>query len=309
MIDLPNERSSHIFPTPRGGGLSITISIFFSVALLYYFQLISLVFAVALGLGGLVIAVVGWLDDHGDISVILRGIAYSLAAIWTIYWIEGMDHIVIGKHIISLNSAGALIAFLWLVWVTNLYNFMDGTDALAAVQAVCTGIMSGILLIFSGEQGLAMICFAITVACFGFLFWNWPPAKIFMGDVGSCMLGFCFGVLAIFGEKIGVVPIIIWFILLSVFICDATFTLIMRIIRNEKWYSAHRSHAYQRLVQMGVGHKSLAIYVSIINIFVLWPLAYIAYQWQQFTIASLIITVLVMLILWLTIQYRFYQQS
>jgi len=305
LLDIPNDRSSHTTPTPRGGGLAIVLPVLICAALLYFLQLLPFSIAVAFIGGGIVVSITGWLDDHYDIPEIWKAICYVTAAIWAVYWLDGMDALRTGETVISLNFAGGVLAILGCAWLINLYNFMDGTDALAALQAICTGSFSGFLLMTLGRQDLAIICFVITTASVGFLYWNWPPARIFMGDVGSCFIGFSFGVLAISGENSGDVPALVWFILLSVFICDATLTLILRILKKEKWYSAHRSHAYQRVVQMGTSHEKLALCVLIINVIFLWPMAYIAWRWQQFSLAVLAVTVLIMCLLWGIIQWRF----
>ena len=263
--------------------------------------------SIAFGGGGMIVSMIGWLDDHKDISITFRIIGYTMASIWSIYWIGGLESITLGEHLIVLHNVGATLAVLGLVWLTNLYNFMDGTDALAAIQAICTGIMSGILLLYSGQQGLAIFSFVIVTATTGFIFWNWPPAKIFMGDVGSCMIGFSFGLLALVGETSGTLPILVWFILLAVFICDATLTLLMRIFKREKWYSAHKSHAYQRYVQMGASHKRLALSLLLFNVMVLWPMAYIAFTWDEFAYYMVVASIFLVSVLWGCIQVRYHR--
>jgi len=305
LIDIPNNRSSHTSPTPRGGGLSIALSILICLSIIYYLEVISSEIFLALGGGGLVVAVIGWIDDHIDISIILRVFGYTIAALWSIYWVGGLNSIALGDYVIGLNNLGYFFAVLGVVWITNLYNFMDGTDAFAAMQAICVALFSSYFFLMYERYDLALICLIISSANFGFLYWNWPPAKIFMGDVGSCLIGFCFGILAILGENSGTLPIMIWFIMLAIFIFDATLTLLMRIIKKEKWYKAHRSHAYQRLIQMGVTHKQLVVGLLFINIFLLFPLALIAYYWGNFISIILSIIVILMCLLWSIIQLTY----
>jgi len=128
-----------------------------------------------------------------------------------------------------------------------------------------------------------------------------------MGDVGSCLLGFAFGVLSVIGEKGGTITIAIWFILLAVFIVDATLTLLMRILKREKWYSAHRSHAYQRWVQMGASHKRLALSVLLINVIILWPMATIAFVWGEYSYYIAAVSILLISVLWSCIQVRYHR--
>ena len=154
-----------------------------------------------------------------------------------------------------------------------------------------------------------MVCFVILASSCGFLFWNWPPAKIFLGDVGSCTLGFCFGVLAVIGEVEGSVSLAVWVILLSIFICDATLTLLMRIIKGEKWHNAHCSHAYQRWVQMGASHKRLALSVLLINIMILWPMAAIAFVWDEYSYYIAAASIFLISVLWGSIQVHYHNIS
>jgi Fuc2NAc and GlcNAc transferase len=148
-----------------------------------------------------------------------------------------------------------------------------------------------------------MLCFVITASSIGFLFWNRPPAKIFMGDVGSCVLGFTFAMLALLSDLSSLLPVNIWCILLAVFICDSTYTLILRVIKREKWYQAHRSHAYQDLIKNGLSHGRLAVLVSLINIFLLWPSAYLAYVFPAYSLAISIGVVTFMFALWAWVKF------
>lgn len=302
IIDIPNERSSHTNPTPRGGGLSISVLVMLTVLLLYYLKLIPFEYVLALAGGGLLVTSVGWLDDHYDLSPLWRVSIYFIASGWALFWLGGLDTISFGNYLLSANTVIYFIIIIFIVWLTNLYNFMDGTDGLAASEAISVGLFSGIIFLQIQEKGLAIICFSIAATAAGFLYWNWAPAKIFMGDVGSCFTGFIFGVLALIGEKTGSLPLMIWIILLSVFICDATFTLIKRIVRREKWYLAHRSHSYQKLVQMNVSHSKLATAVLGLNLLITWPGAYIAYQWKQYALYVFLLIILLMYLIWIVIQ-------
>ncbi len=309
LIDVPNERSSHLTPTPRGGGLSIVLIILLCIGVLFLTGQLQKDIAIALGFGGFFVSLIAWIDDHRHIPALWRAIAYAIAAVLAVYFLGGFNHFQPEASGLPLELIGGALAVIWVVWMTNLYNFMDGTDALAAIQAVCLGLSLGVLFWLEGQYGVAMVCFVILAANCGFLFWNWPPAKIFMGDVGSCALGFYFGVLALIGEIGGSVPFAVLFILLSIFICDATFTLLMRIGRNEKWYQAHKSHAYQRLVQLGMSHKKLVIVILIVNISILWPLAWIAYQEQALAFYIACLAGLLMATLWGMIQIRYHHSK
>lgn len=305
VIDEPNERSSHSIPTPRGGGLSITLSVLVGVGLLALWGMIPEQFAVALGGGGVLVSVVGWIDDHRNLPAIWRAVIYSIAAVWALTWIGGLDSISIGFFYLNSRYLCNFLAILGIVWLTNLYNFMDGTDGIAATQATTAAVLSGMLFWLSAQPGLALICFVLASSCIGFLVWNWPPARIFMGDVGSCLIGFAFALLAIIGEKTESVPVLIWIILLSVFVCDATLTLMKRIVSGEQWYRAHRSHAYQRLVQLGLDHRRLALWLLLLNVVILWPFAYVAYYYKKLSLPLTLLAVMIMTVIWIIIQWRF----
>ena len=171
----------------------------------------------------------------------------------------------LGTETLSLSWAGGLLAVLGTVWMINLYNFMDGIDG-AATEAVTVSAIAGIILFVTGNGGLAMVCMALAFSVVGFLIWNWPPARIFMGDVGSGFLGFVFACLAIASENSGALPLVVWVVLLGVFVVDATVTLIRRFINKEKLYEAHRTHVYQLAVQAGFSHKQVTVTVCLINI-------------------------------------------
>ena len=307
IIDVPNERSSHTIPTPRGGGLSISLSILIAIVVLAVLDYLPIEIAIGLGGGGLVVSIIGWLDDHKHIPALWRAFFYLLTAAWLLYWINGVGMIEFGNITYQPGIVGNLLTIVGITWLVNLYNFMDGSDGLAALQAICTGLMAATLLLISGGNGLAIISLVVVFASAGFLVWNWPLAKIFMGDVSSCLLGFIFAGLAVYGDKLTDVSLFIWFILLSVFIMDATLTLIKRMLTGERWYSAHRAHAYQRLIQLGVSHSRLAWAVMVINVCLLWPVACVAYKWQTLSFYLAIFVVIFMFVLWSLIQMRYHR--
>lgn len=299
IVDRPNERSSHTTPTPRGGGLAIAICTLIGILCLTYSGHLSDSIGIALLGGGGLVSLIGWVDDHIDIPAMWRGLSYFIAALWGCYYLGagnlfGLDMSSSVPVIVIVYS----IFTLGITWLVNLYNFMDGSDGLAATQAICTSLAGAYIFITGNEFGLGIVCLLIASSCAGFLFWNWAPAKIFMGDVSSCLLGFVFGVLMIAGIVTGTTTLFVWFILLSLFIWDSTFTLIKRIISGEKWYMAHRTHAYQKLLQNGMSHSSLALYTLAINICILWPLSFCAYHWPDLAIYLFVFSVGFSYLLW-----------
>ncbi|MFK8068619.1 MAG: glycosyltransferase family 4 protein [Gammaproteobacteria bacterium] len=303
-MDIPNQRSSHDNPVPRGGGLAIVVivlSIVLITGLMGYldWELVS-----ALVGGGGLVALIGWIDDHKDVPAHIRLVVHFLAAIWTVFFLGGFTSLELGPYNVALGDFGSFIAVLALVWMTNLYNFMDGTDGFAAAQTISVCVFMIFLFASAGEVGLTIIMLAMAAATTGFLFWNWAPAKIFMGDVGSSFLGYFFASVAIIGENTGVAPIIIWSILLTFFLWDATLTLIQRIFAGEKWYSAHRSHAYQMMVQRGFSHQSLALYFCVISVTFLWPMAWFAMNYQLLMTVIAISVSVISIGLWNTIRTK-----
>jgi glycosyltransferase WbpL len=265
VLDLPNERSLHSEPTPRGGGVAIVAVVLLGVAYLAAIRTIPPPVAIALYGGGLMVAWTGWADDRRGLSAGVRVAAHTLAALWAIAWLGGMPALIVGPEPVRLGIAGSLLAMLGVVWATNFYNFMDGIDGLAAAEATSIGAVAALLLATHGSP-LAAVAALLAGAAAGFLPWNWERARIFMGDVGSGFLGFAFGTLAVATENSGDLPALLWLLLFGVFFGDATITLLRRMLRREAWYSAHRVHAYQRAVQGGWSHHRVTILVLLVNV-------------------------------------------
>jgi len=304
VIDVPNERSSHSTPTPRGGGLSVAVVFFALVGVLGWWGVVSGPVVQALIGGGIAVSAIGWVDDHRPVSPGWRAVVQFVAAAWAVYVMGGVPGLTVNGAVVPLGWAGSLAAVVGIVWVTNLYNFMDGIDGLAGTEAVTVGAGGALLLWWSGAPGLALTAAGLAAAAAGFLVWNWPPARIFMGDVGSGLIGFCFAVLAVASEHAGAVPVLAWVILLGVFIGDASFTLVRRVAGGERWYTAHRTHAYQRAVQTGMSHRGVTLAVLVINLLVLLPLAGLAVAYPVLQAWLLGAVVAGGWMLWLTVQRR-----
>jgi Fuc2NAc and GlcNAc transferase len=273
VIDLPTNRSSHVHPTPRGGGISIVLCVLgaSAAALMRGAIPAQLVIAVC-GLGAL-IAVAGLIDDHVALSAKWRFLVQTFAAVTVVWMLGGMGHLTFGATQIQLGVIGDVVAVLFLVWLTNLFNFMDGIDGIAGVESATVAFSAGVLLWLSGQADQALLMSIVGAASLGFLVWNWPPAKIFMGDVGSGFLGFAFGAMAIATHANKSLDIWVWLVILGVFVVDATLTLIRRVMRGERFYEAHRSHAYQHAASRLGSHKPVTLAVAGINIVWLLPIA------------------------------------
>jgi Fuc2NAc and GlcNAc transferase len=301
LLDIPNERSSHSRPTPRGGGLAIAVTAIGGVIIAAMLRWIDWNLALALSGGAAMIATVGWVDDHRSLSALTRFAVQFLSAGWAMYWLGGLPSLIIGPSSISLGFVGTILGVIGIVWAINLYNFVDGIDGLAAGEAVTTGVIGGLILLGMGQSGLAMISLLIAAAAGGFLPLNWAPAKLFMGDVGSGMLGYLFAVLAIASENAGAVPLLIWVLLLGAFVFDATVTLCRRIMHGEKWYHAHHSHAYQRMVQAGRTHAQVSATVLLINL-VLALLAIVAWLRPTFFLIAIGAGTVLLSIIYITVE-------
>lgn len=280
MLDLPGERRSHSAPTPRGGGASIALVTLGAAVVSGAARLMPWQLVLGFVLGGGIVATVGWLDDRYGLPVLPRMGAHLVAALLLVWSAGGVPRIHLGTTVVYLGNAGSILGVLGVMWAINLYNFMDGIDGLAASQAVMVALPGGLILLLAGAQGLALVGFAIAGASAGFLLWNWSPAKVFMGDVSSGLLGFEFAALAIMGEKAGEPSILIWSMLLGVFIVDATATLVWRIIRKQSWHQPHREHAYQLAVQRGYSHQHVTLFAVGIDV-LLGAAAFVAHSWPH----------------------------
>ncbi|OPX84869.1 MAG: Decaprenyl-phosphate N-acetylglucosaminephosphotransferase [Pelotomaculum sp. PtaB.Bin104] len=279
ILDVPNGRSSHKQATPRGGGLAVAILFLVSIVIFAMVGAVPERLAIALCGGGLLVAGVGWIDDCRNTKAFVRAAVHLIAAIWALLWLGGLPNLNIGLTIIPLGVIGSILAVIGIVWAINLYNFMDGIDGIAGTEAIFVGLIGGILELALGMPALAILSMLLASACAGFLFWNWPPAKIFMGDAGSGLIGFSFAVIAIASENTQGLPLLIWVLLLGVFVVDATATLLRRIRQGDCWYKPHRSHAYQLAIQGGYSHKQVTLAVLWVNVG-LAILAFVSWQWS-----------------------------
>jgi len=256
MLDVPNERSSHTVPVPRGGGIAVVGTIVATWAGLGAAGLLAraelLVPAVAIGL-----AIVSWVDDRRGLSPAPRLLAQFAAVIVTMVALPG-GALFQGWLPSGLDAIAT--ALLW-VWFINLFNFMDGIDGIAGSEAAVIGL--GLMLVASTggafDLGIALPAAAIVLAALGFLVWNWAPARIILGDVGSVPLGFLLGYLLRELALRG-----LWkaaLILPLYFLADATVTLLRRLARGERVWRPHRQHFYQRAVQRGLGHDTVVLRV------------------------------------------------
>lgn len=305
MLDQPNGRSSHYAPTARGGGVVFFVGWVLLIAALYFLKWVSFD-VVQCFCPVLLVGLVGYWDDRKGLSAYTRFIFQCVAA---------------GTFLFLIKEQGGMIQpwldFPWLdnlpwqayfgimvigiVWMTNLYNFMDGSDGMAVQEAIFFFSMAGYFLLQAGAHELAMLAFGLVALLLGFLTWNWPVARIFMGDSGSCFLGFTMAAYALICHKYFNIPLVIWAILTGLFWFDATATLLRRIIKREKWREAHRLHAYQRLIQYGWSHRQVLLCAIGVNC-VLSVLAWVAFWDPRLETFSLGLSVAFLACLYLMVE-------
>lgn len=296
LMDIPNSRSSHSTPVPRGGG------IVFAALFLLSMLMILLIsphgnsrFLLAIIVGGLIVAALGWIDDVRGLSPKTRLAGQFLAVAIALLLLGGFPSLNLGLTRIHLGMFGFPLALVAGVWLINLYNFMDGIDGLAAGEAILVSFAAGLLLLRGGEPRLSMILFMLAAFVGGFLFWNWSPAKIFMGDVGSGFLGFVFAVFIIVGERSGSAPALVWAVLLSVFAVDTTLTLLKRIFQRKNLAQAHRDHFYQQAIISGFDHNRVAI----VFLTTAGLLCILVWFFQQYVLPIFILTYIFLCVLWI----------
>ena len=284
ILDRPNERSSHRVATPRGGGIAVTGSVLLAwIVLVLTGSALSRVLGIVLGAAFL--AVVSWIDDLRGLSPLVRLLVQVGA-------------VIIGLAVLPEQHSLSQLALSGLVWVwlINLFNFMDGIDGLAGSEAAALG--AGLLLFASVGSGadpaLRELAAALTGAAIGFLAWNWSPARIFLGDVGSVPLGYVLGFLLLDLAVRGYWRIAL--ILPLYFLADATITLARRLLRGERVWQAHREHFYQRAVRRGLGHAAVVKRVIAADL-VLIGCGWAAENgWSAISLATCAATVAVLLI-------------
>ena len=264
-VDVPGERSSHRRPTPRGGGLAFAapLLVLAGAALVLLPEGRDLWLAL---LGGVPVAVIGWRDDRRGVPGPVRLIVHFVAAGWAICWLGAPASLTTGLAPLPLGPAAPLLALLGVVWCINLVNFMDGIDGMAAAHVAVVLAAGGALAALGGDDLLALACWLTAAAVAGFLPWNWPPARVFMGGVGSELLGFLVATLALAAEQRGSAPLLVWALLMAVFVVDTTTTLLRRMLRGERWAEPHREHAYQRAVRAGRSHRWVTVGVLLLDV-------------------------------------------
>jgi Fuc2NAc and GlcNAc transferase len=276
LLDVPNARSSHEVPTPSGGGVAIVMSFLLSLTIIYYQNSLSQQIFLAFSGAGILVALIGVLDDYRPVRASRRIFVHFIASGIGLYFLGGFPPVVIGSIITDFGIVGDFFGIIFLIWLLNLFNFMDGIDGIAASEAIFLAGAAALLIAVTGGGDSISPLLLLSTACAGFLVWNWPPAKIFMGDGGSGFLGLMLGLFIILTMKTGELSLWTWLILFGFFLTDATVTLLRRVARGERWYKAHRSHAYQILSRRLGSLQKVTLLVQMANVIWLLPLAYLS---------------------------------
>ncbi len=259
LLDMPGQRRSHAVPTPRGGGAGIVV-----VALLGLWVVWPLEWEgqLALSVAIATVGLVGWIDDHRGLPALARLVVQLLAAMLAVAALIDID----------AGFGFALLAVLGVVGSTNVMNFMDGSDGMATLEGIFLALAATLLAAAAGELDWALWCLLIACACLGFLPFNAPRARVFLGDVGSTSLGFCLAVAGVALVVSGAMTLWQALLLGSAFFGDAGCTLAWRILRGRRWYTAHREHTYQWLIRSGFSHPEVAAAYMAWNLLLVSPL-------------------------------------
>jgi UDP-GlcNAc:undecaprenyl-phosphate/decaprenyl-phosphate GlcNAc-1-phosphate transferase len=261
LVDTPNERSSHKVPTPRGGGVGLVAGTLLGAAWIAS----PTIEILGLASGALVAGLAGLLDDREAQGPLVKFGAQFLAAFVAMGCGLTFERVALpGLGTVELGFAGSLVTLLWFIGLTNAYNFMDGLDGLAGATGAVAAIFLGFALLLIGQTPLAWIAFVLAAACLGFLAVNKPPARVFMGDVGSQFLGFAFAGLGVLASEAEPTGLAFWLVPLALmhFLFDTLLTAARRAMAGENVLAAHRTHLYQRLNQAGFSHGRVAAFLA-----------------------------------------------
>jgi Fuc2NAc and GlcNAc transferase len=271
ILANPNFRTLHESPIPRGGGIVFACITMIGIFLLWWLGRIPNNLFMALGVGGCVATVLGFFDDTNDIRASKKLVIQIFLSGFALFYLDGgpLLHIELIPSLVAIS-----LSILFLVWVINAYNFMDGVDGMAASGTIfSSGAIVLTMALTHGLSEVTILLLLLMVSVLAFMVFNWPPAKIFMGDSGSVFLGYIFGVLILFTTMHNEVSIWTWIIVFGYFIADTTVTQIARLILVKKWYMAHRSHAYQNVARISNSHLKVTAGVIVYYLMWLLPLA------------------------------------
>jgi len=283
MMDIPNDRSSHVVPTPRGGGAALILTFFVGLFAIYVKEVINDPMFLALILGGGFIAWIGWVDDKRGVDAKWRLLVQTIAAVFSLFLLKEVPELPLIAHLPVLEYVAYIVAALAIIWSTNLFNFMDGINGLAGFETLTVSLGAAIILYISGEKLYSASLLLLSVSTLGFLIFNFPNAKIFMGDVGSSFLGFTMAIYAIGVSAEDVISPWSWVILYGYFVVDSTITLMTRMMTGQPWLKAHNLHAYQKWSRKTGSHTRVTLGIVALNVFWLFPFALLATEFYDYS--------------------------
>ena len=273
LLDHPNERSSHTVPTPRGGGVAIVVSYLALVGVFAVDGSADASLVAALLGGGALVALLGFVDDRRPLPARWRFAGHLVAAAWVIAWLGPLPPVPIFGVTVDLRAGAYFISALQFVWSINQFNFMDGIDGIASLEAITVALSGAFVWWLVQPQGGWPLAVAFAACVVGFLIWNFPPARIFMGDAGSGFLGGVIATLALASSRDTPHLFWSWVILVGAFMVDSTITLVRRVANGERFNEAHRSHAYQYAARRHGSHKRVTLAFVAITALWLFPFA------------------------------------
>ncbi|MEC8860168.1 MAG: glycosyltransferase family 4 protein [Pseudomonadota bacterium] len=274
LLDVPVARSAHQQAVPRGGGAAIVTGLALAIAVLLFSGTLTLQYTLVLACA-LPVAMVGFIDDFKALPVRIRLPLHLISAASALWLLGPVPEPFFSGWLVMPSWLQALILMLALVWLLNLYNFMDGIDTLAAAQCLFVCAAAGLML-WRLDDPLMLVCAALFAATLGFLYWNVPPARLFMGDVGSTFLGFFLGLLGLITHFNGVLSVWVWVLLMATFIADTTLTLLRRLLAGHSITEGHSTHAYQHLSRRWGSHLRVTAAYMVVNVLWSLPLAWLA---------------------------------
>jgi Fuc2NAc and GlcNAc transferase len=285
-----NFRTLHEKPTPRGGGIIFSLVFCLSILFLYFFSDIELNIFLVFGVGGTFAAIIGYIDDLRGITALIKLFLQLFISLWALFWLDGGPL----NEIIYFNGwpAWALSVFL-MVWLINVYNFIDGIDGMAITGAVL--ILSTLfltLIILNSSSHLGLLFLILIASCCGFLFFNWPKATLFMGDSGSIFLGYIFGAFIIYSTMKSEISLYTWLVVFGYYLADTTSTSVIRLLTVKNWYHTHRSHAYQNLARILNNHSKVTAGIIFYHLLWLLPLAVLTVIKPSFSILAVFLAFL-----------------
>jgi Fuc2NAc and GlcNAc transferase len=289
-IAVPNTRSLHVKITPRGGGIIIAISTLLGLLVLSIFQIINFYQYLPILIGGVIVSVIGFADDCFELSAKLRllmqfGIATGLCILFA-----GKDTLNVGFVIVTIGWFKFPLTIFLLCWFYNLFNFIDGSDGMASSAVVYITILFSIMAFIEHQPTSLLIMMLLGSATISFLIFNWPPAKIFLGDAGTNFCAYMISIVAMLNIWQDGFNVWVWVNALGFYISDTTFTTLIRIVKFPRtWYQPHRSHAYQNLVY-SFGHLKVLLLVWIFNLLWFLPFALLAYFFPRYSLLFFVIS-------------------